>query len=210
MFDFLDTTPVNLFSTPAVDTSNWQRCFFDLEGSLNARDGSILQLACIITDWNFKIIDAHSEYFLNVKPINPEEMAVHGITESFVKKNAKGTFIERFDTLPINVKKPTMFISYTTFDVSRINEELKVHNLPPHPFGEEVTHLAHSLESGNNVHFNAFSLGRKKGEKLVEELGMEPINKIFKELRDFGNFKNAGNHDALFDTAMILALCRRF
>lgn len=207
--DFLDITPVNLFSTPAVDTSQWQRCFFDLEGSLKTRGGNILQLAVIMTDWDFNVTGVHNEYFRNDNPISAEESAIHGITAEFLKRRTIGTFIQRLDELPIIVDKPTMFVSYTTFDVRRINEEAEMFGLPPLDFGKEVESLAHNLKDKRNCHFNAFRIGKKKGEKVAEELGIDVFKDIYAELGAFGNFPMKSNHDALYDTVMILALCRR-
>jgi len=207
MFDFLDVTHVDL-SSQALDTSGNQRIFFDLEGSLTTK-GDILQLAAITTDWDFNITDVFNMYFKNNKPIDEKEFSVHKISEEFLKTNAQGHFTEMLSETPLYPSKPTMFISYTTFDVSRIQKELEEYNLPLIQFGEEKADLAFIPKEGINCHFNAFRLGKKKGVLLAQELGEEVFNSIFKELEAFGEFTSKGNHDALFDTVMLLALCRR-
>lgn len=207
--DFLDITPVNLFNTNAVDKSQWQRCFFDLEGSLVAKGGNILQLGLIMTDWDFNIIGVHNEYFRNDNPISEEEAKIHGITEELIKRKAFGTFIQRLDELPLNVDKPTMFISYTTFDIRRVREEMKLFGVDLVDFGDEVESLAYNLANNTNCHYNAFRLGKKKADKVAEELGIDVFKDIYAELAEFGNFPIMGNHDALYDSVLILALCRR-
>lgn len=206
MFDFLDVVHVDL-NNSVTNTENKRRVFFDLEGSLTT-EGDILQLAMIETDWSFNIANVFNMYFKNRKPILDEEINVHGITEEFLKDNAKAHFTEMLDAMPFKSSKDTMFISYTTFDVRRVNDELRSYNLPLIDFGSKVSDLASTPLDGTNSHFDAFNLGKKKGDLLAKELGEEVFNQVFKELEQFGNFTNKGNHDALFDTVMILALCR--
>lgn len=208
MFDFLDVTEVTLDTTP-MDTSKWQRMFFDLEGSLDTK-GDILQVAAITTDWDFNITDVFNMYFKNHKEIGSKEFNVHGISEEFLEKYAKGHFTEMLEYTPFYPKKPTMFISYTTFDVGRINAELKEYGKPLVDFGEEKPDLAYNLTDGKNCHFNAFRYGKKKGVQLSSEIGEEVFQGIFREISEFGEFHSRGNHDALYDSVMILALCRRF
>lgn len=208
MFDFLEVTNVEL-SNIAVDTSNWQRCFFDLEGSLTTK-GDIIQVAAITTDWDFNITGVFNMYFKNKKPIDPKEFKVHGISEEFLAKHAQGHFTEMLEYTPFYPSKPTMFISYTTFDIRRIQEELALYGIDPIAFGDEKPDLAYNLSQGMNCHFNAYRYGKKKGVLLAAELGHLVLDDIYKELAPFGDFTSKGNHDALYDSVMILALCRRF
>lgn len=206
MFNFLEVTQVDLTDT-VLDTSNQQRIFFDLEGSLTTR-GDILQIAAITTDWEFNITDVFNMYFKNRKPILAEEFKVHGISEDFLHVNARGHFTDMISQLPFYPDKPTMFISYTTFDITRIQDELLHYNLPLAPFGTEKTDLASVPEPKTNCYYNAFKLGKKKGDLISKELGEDVFKQIYKELSRFGSYPMKGNHDALYDTVMILALCR--
>lgn len=207
MFDFLEVTQVDLTET-VVDTSNRQRIFLDLEGSLTTK-GDIIQLATITTDWDFNVTGVSNMYFKNHKPILEEEFRVHKISEEFLATNARGHFTEMLPYLPLFPDKPTMFISYTTFDIGRIQDELRTHNLPLVKFGAEVSDLATEPDPINNCHFNAFKLGKKKGDLVSKELGDGVFEGIYRELNKFGHYPMKANHDALYDTVMILALCRR-
>lgn len=209
MFDFLDVTDIEL-TTSTPDTSQWQRCFFDLEGSLTTLAGDILQVAAITTDWDFNIIGVFNMYFKNHKPIGAKEFSIHGISQEFIDKCGEDHFTEMLGVTPFFPNKPTMFISYTTFDVRRINDELREYNKPLVDFGEEKPHLTTSLHNGKNCHFDAFSISRQRGSSLSRELGDEAFETIYKELEQFGSFTSKGNHDALYDSVMLLALCRRF
>lgn len=208
MFDFLEVTNVNLEDS-VVDTSKWQRCFFDLEGTLKASIGDILQVAAIITDWEFNVIGVYNMYYKNRKPIGEKEFNVHGISQEFIDKNATSHFTESLSGTPFYPDKPTMYISYTTFDVRRINEELEVNGIDSIDFGEEKPTLTTSLHKGQNCHFDAYSLGKKRGSMVAKELGEEVFESIFKELEYYGDFESKGSHDALYDSVMLLALCRR-
>lgn len=209
MFDFLDVTDIEL-TTSTPDTSKWQRCFFDLEGSLTSLAGDILQVAAITTDWDFNIINVFNMYFKNHKPIGEKELSIHGISQEFIDHYAEGHFTEMISATPLNPSKPTMFVSYTTFDVRRINEELSAYGKPTIDFGEEKPHLTTSMHKGTNCHFDAFSIGKKRGSVLSRELGDGVFENIYKELEEYGSFTSKGNHDALYDSVMLLALCRRF
>ncbi|MFF2798127.1 exonuclease domain-containing protein [Lysinibacillus xylanilyticus] len=206
MFEFLEVTPVEL-EEPKVDTSNWQRIFFDLEGSLDTR-GDIIQVAAITTDWDFNITNVFNMYFKNSKPILEEELRVHGITEEYLKQYATGHFTEQLEVTPFYPDKPTMFISYTTFDIKRINAELSSYGITPINFGQEKTSLISNMYEGVNCYLDAFQYGKKKGVVISKELGDEIFDGIYKELSEFGDFARKSNHDALYDSVMILALCR--
>lgn len=207
MFDFFQVEEIEL-GVPKVDTSSWRRCFFDLEGSLTT-EGDIIQLAMIFTDWDLKVTGVYNSYFRNTRPITPKELSVHGITEEFLKENTSSTFIEALESIPLYSAKSTMFVSYTTFDVKRINQELIHHNLQPVDFGPHVVDLVADLSDGSNCHFNAYAYGKKKGSVLIKELDEESIQGIYDEMSQFGHFEKLSNHDALFDSVMILSLCRR-
>lgn len=207
MFDFFQVEEIEL-GVPKVDTSSWRRCFFDLEGSLTT-EGDIIQLAMIFTDWDLKITGVYNSYFKNTKPITPKELSVHGITEKFLEEHATYTFIESLDSIPLYSLKSTMFISYTTFDVKRIKDELAFHNLETVNFGPHVVDLVADLSDGSNCHFNAYAYGKKKGSVLIKELDPNSIDSIYEEMSQFGQFEKLTNHDALFDSVMILSLCRR-
>lgn len=208
MFDFLEVVDVDL-SSSTPDTSNWQRVFFDLEGSLTTR-GDILQMAAITTDWDYNITDVFNMYFKNKKPIDSKEFNIHQISEDFLSKYGKGHFTEMLHELPFFSDKPTMFISYTTFDVRRVQDEMRAYNLPLIDFGEEKSDLLTNMSNGKNCHLDAFRYGKKKGVVVSSQLGEQVFADIYKELREFGHFSMKTNHDALYDTVMILALCRRF
>lgn len=209
MFDFLDVTPVEL-TNDSPDTSKWQRCFFDLEGSLTSLAGDILQVAAITTDWDFNITSVFNMYFKNHKPIGEKEFSIHGISQEYIDEHAEKHFTEMLDVTPLYPSKPTMFISYTTFDVRRINEELTAYGIAPINFGEEKHDLATNLSGGINCHLDAYRYGRKRGSMVSKELGDEVFADIYKELEQFGSFTSKGSHDALYDSVMLLAICRRF
>lgn len=208
MFDFKDSIEIDLTVDKIEEAPLLaQRCFFDLEGALTIA-GDIVQLGAIITDWDFNILKVVNLYFRNNKPISAKEFSIHKLDSEFLWANSTGHFCECLDQMPFNTDVSTMFISYTLFDVKRVNEELAAYGLPLAPFGETVSSLASLPAEGKNCHFDLFKHGRKKGDLLAKEIGDERINKIFEELKVFGDFKNKGNHDALFDCVMLLALCR--
>lgn len=208
MFEFKDSVTIDLEEEKHEEAVRANRCFFDLEGSLSASSGDIVQFGGIVTDWDFNILDAYNVYFRNYKPISAKEFSIHKLDKEFLWNNSSGHFCESLDLIPIYPEIPTMFISYTTFDVRRVNEELVSYGLDPAPFGEEASSMSNIPPVGENSHFDLFKHGRKKGELLAKEIGEESINSIFKELQAFGKFENKGNHDALFDCVMLLALSR--
>jgi hypothetical protein len=208
MFNFEDTLELDLTVDKVEEAPLLaQRCFFDLEGALTTA-GDIVQLGAIITDWDFNILKVINLYFRNNKKIGAKELSIHQLDSEFLWANSTGHFCECLDEMPFNTDTPTMFISYTLFDVKRVNEELAAYGLPLAPFGDQVSSLASLPAENENCHFDLFKHGRKRGELLAKELGEEKINKIFEEIKAFGDFENKGNHDALFDCVMLLALCR--
>ena len=209
MFDFLEVTEVDL-ETDVKRQDNRQRVFFDLEGTLSAKEGDILQLAAITTDWDFNITGVYTDYYTNVKPIGEAEFRVHQISQEFINNNAIKHFTQAVDETPLRTNKPTMFISYTTFDIRRIQEELTAYGIEPIDFGEEKSDLATSLSDGSNCYLDAFKFGKKKGVVVAKELTSQAFDDIYEELETFGSFEQKSNHDALYDTVMILALCRRY
>lgn len=208
MFDFLDVEEVEL-EPVGENQKNWKRCFFDLEGSLTT-EGDIIQLAMIFTNWDFKITGVFNSYFLNKSPITPKELSIHKISEEFLKDNAKAHFTEMLDEIPLYSSKSTMFISYTKFDAKRINEELAQHGKPLMDFGPQVVDLVADLSDGSNCLFDAYAYGKQRGSVLTKNLDPRDFDSIYEEMSKFGNFDRLSNHDALFDSVMILALCRGY
>lgn len=209
MFSFIEEEEVEL-DTKSEKPKNYFRCFFDLECTLKAEDGDIVQLAVIVTDWEFNIVDVYTEIYKTHVPLREQEIRVHKIDETMVKQNATRHFTEALDYTPLRkYKDSTVFISYTLFDVHRVNSECEKYGTLPVDFGKEVSTLAADLSDGKVCHYNAYRDGKKKGELVAKELGEQAFKDIYKEMEKFGTFQIRGSHDALYDSVMMLALCRR-
>src|SRR5215510_7842045 len=86
------------FSKP--DTMHLRRVFFDIEGSLGYY-GDVVQLAYLVTDWEFNIIEKYDKYFRNFTPITDEEFQVHKLSEKFLWDNSTDHFSTELLTLEV-------------------------------------------------------------------------------------------------------------
>lgn len=187
-----------------IGDKNAQRVFFDLEGSLLYK-GDIIQIACITTDWDFHILNVQHEFFRNSYPIQPDEYAIHGISEEFLWENAEFYFSSEITKFPFYPKVPTMYITYSDFDVRKITEEVLKYNLPYVDFGVSVSSLTFVPEKTN--HFDAFILGGKKLTKAITPTIHANIEKTFKENK-ITTVKGLNAHCAVYDTVALLELCK--
>ena len=63
--------------------------FIDTEtGGLEPTESEVLQLAWILTDKNFVILEKDSTFLSMTMPANPKALAINGLTEQFLKENA--------------------------------------------------------------------------------------------------------------------------
>lgn len=190
-----------------LTTSHYRRCFIDLEGSLKASEGCILQLACVITDWDMNIIGAFMEYFKTDMPISDKEKSIHKITEHFLHENAERMFHEIGDSSPLSADN-TMFISFSDFDVLRINEECDKRSIPRFPFGTEAVSINSPLTNGNN-YFNAYNLLKGRLAQHTATLTQSDLDNLYDEVVRYVPVKNFRPHDALFDVLVTIDLCRK-
>ena len=94
------------------DTSHLHRLFFDIEGSLTYA-GDVVQLAYLLTDWNFTVLDTYSKYFRNFVPVTEDEFKVHGLSAEFLWANADHHFSLELPNLDVFRRKNLMHITYT-------------------------------------------------------------------------------------------------
>ena len=202
-----EVVEVSTLFTRKDESHKYRRCFFDLEGSLTAAEGCILQLATVITDWDFNIVDADVRYFKTDMEISLEEQKVHGITLSTLEKYAEQMFHEFVEGSHLS-RDEMMFISFTTFDVNRINEELRKRNVSGVVnFGVETPSLS-KQPSPNNVHFNAYNLAPGKLAAYINRMPKGAMHELLTEVQKFTSTPNFSAHDALYDTLALYHLCK--
>lgn len=186
-------------------STNCQRVFFDIEGGLSFKS-DIIQIACITTDWDFNVTNVQASYFRNTTPITEGEFNAHGLTEEFLWENATNYFGTEITKFPFYPDIPTMFISYTSFDIRKISEQVIKANLPPVDFGVFVSAL--TLKPKTNNYYDGFILGGTKLTKTVTAERQIMINELVNEVKHFYSEVKLQAHDALYDTIMLLALCK--
>lgn len=202
-----DVIEVSSVFSKQEDTSSLRRCFFDLEGSLNSEEGCILQLATVITDWDFNITDADVRYFKTDMEIKPEEQKVHKITNEILDEHATQMFHEFVEGSHLT-QDNTMFISFTTFDVRRINEELKKRGVEGVVnFGTEASSLRKTPSKENN-HLNGYLLAPGKLTQYVNRMPTGDMEALLTEVSKFTTTPNFSAHDALYDTLALYHLCK--
>ena len=179
------------------------RLLFDLEGGLSLAS-DILQLAWIETNWEFDILSYGNEFFRNTSPIEQKETSIHGLSQELLWERTDKYFQSEIPNLPLFFRDvPTQYITYTRFDIERVKlQALKVGMTLD--FGEEVTSLRKKPKTANS--FDAFL---KSGKKLTDNLtdfDKSEVEKILVQLRE----KNVGAHDALYDSAALLVVTKRW
>lgn len=187
---------------------NFRYVFTDLEGSLNAKEGDILQLAVIVTDKELNITNVYNEIYLNHKSIDPEEENIHKISQHVVDTFATRYFEDAFRDTALARTTDTTIISYTLFDIRRINEALSLQGKEVVDWGDQVAHLSERRIGRPTTHFDAFNISRSKlfvaMRSVDEALQKHTLNEVSQYMIGEGR----GQHDALFDTANLLSLCR--
>ena len=195
MFEIEELTLSTLFTS--ADTSHLKRVFFDIEGSLSYH-GDIIQLAYIITDWEFNIISEYNKYFRNFTQITEEEFNVHKICEEFLWANAGHHFSVELPNLNVFRQKNTMYITYTEFDIKKLNEQCRINEIDEFKFYPKANSLKTVPLDVN--YFDAFSLGGKRLHQVVsKDQFSEAITTTKKQL-----------HDAFFDVYLTYILCRDY
>jgi hypothetical protein len=178
-------------------TEHLYRLFFDIEGSLTYT-GDVIQLAYLLTDWDFKIITSYSKYFRNHVPITEEEQAVHGLSARFLWENADHHFSLELPNLDIFRRENLMHVSYTDFDIRKFNEQCVKSGIDEIDFGVKANSLKTVPKKVNC--FDAFSI---KGRALQQSASQA-------QKAEAGEFTKGGAHDALYDTYLMYVLCRDY
>lgn len=184
-----------IFETP--NTSHLYRLFFDIEGSLGF-NGDVIQLAYILTDWDFSIVSSYCKYFRNFTPITTEEFEVHKLSEEFLWTNADHHFSLELPNLDMFRRKNMMYISYSDFDMRKLNEQCSQCNIPIMEFGTRANSLKTLPKTVNN--FDAFSI---KGRSLRQSTTKE-------QKAEVAGITHGHAHDALYDTYLMYVLCRDY
>jgi hypothetical protein len=179
------------------DTSDLQRIFFDIEGSLTVT-GDVIQLAYIVTDWDFNIIQSYRKYFRNHVPITNEEYEVHKLSEAFLWENATCHFSVELPNLDVFRRQYSMYIAFTDFDLRKLVEQCTKHSLPPMDFGPRAVSLKTIPRTRNN--FDAYSI---KGRSLAQSATKEQKNEV-------AAVTQGRAHDAMYDTYLTYVLCRDY
>jgi len=179
------------------------RLLFDLEGGL-ALSSDILQLAWIETDWDFNILSHGNEFFRNTIPIEQKETSIHGLSQDMLWKKTEKYFQSEIPNLPLFFRDvPTQHITYTRFDIEKIKlQALKVGIALD--FGKEVTSLRRKPSP-----FNSFDAFLKAGTKLTNNLNDQDRAEVAGVLASLGE-ENIGAHDALYDSAALLVVTKRW
>ena len=178
-----------------------KRLFFDIESGLSYST-DILQLAYILTDWNFNIQEVYSEYFRNINTIEEDSIKIHGLTQEFLWKNASTYFITRLPELPFYSDVALQFITYSLYDISKIKNVIHKHKLNDIDFGIATSSLMQVPVDRN--YFDAFILGNRS---LVNSSSEEVKLKAKVMCTNYFG-EDRKEHDALYDTALMFYLCR--
>jgi DNA polymerase III epsilon subunit-like protein len=181
------------------------RVFLDIEGSLGYV-GDILQLAWMVTDWQFNIKSADSRYYRNSQPIEPEAQRVHKLSEEFLWSVSDTYFtLDYFNLEFLFPTVPTMYIIYNHYDIIKMQNEANKSS-----GGLEFGQLASSLSCAPQkvCHWDAIAItGRKLMTSLSEADNKRvAITKAFVENK-FG-IESKGPHDAMYDVIALYELCR--
>ena len=186
-----------------LDTSNLRRIFFDIEGGLTY-DSDILQVGWLETDWEFNILDVGSKYYRNLHKIDKDAYKVHNLSEEFLWSVSDTYFSTDLPHLPFSHDKPTMYITYTLFDIQKVRAEAtKVgYDLT---FGDAVSSLY--VKPTPVSHFDAFMLSGKRLVDSVSVQGFTNVEKMVEELKGKLDVSNLQPHDALYDTLLLYELC---
>ena len=195
IFDVAEMTIPKAYEKP--DTSHLYRLFFDVEGSLTYK-GDLIQLAYILTHWDFTVVETFSKYYRNLTPITDEEFNVHKLSTEFLWKNADHHFSLELPNLDIYRRKNMMFISYTDFDMRKINEQCTQYGVERFDFGPKANSLKTLPKKVNN--FDAYSI---KGRSLQQSATKE-------QKSEAGSMTNGNAHDAFYDTYLMYVLCRDY
>jgi len=195
MFDLEEMEMPNKYEQP--DTSHLYRLFFDIEGSL-AYNGDVIQLAYLLTDWDFNVVNSYCKYFRNFVPITEEEFEVHKLSADFLWENADHHFSLELPNLDIFRRKNIMHITYTEFDLRKFNEQCIQYGIEEVDFGAKANSLKTLPKKVNN--FDAFSI---KGRSLQQSATKEQKTEV-------GAITQGRAHDALYDTYLTYVLCRDY
>jgi hypothetical protein len=206
MFDILDIDiSFDTDSSSVADTSKVRRIFFDIEGGLNY-NSDVIQLAYIMTDWDFRIKEVYDRIYRNVSPITPEETKVHGYTAEYLWKNSDTYFPAELPKLPFFNDMPTMYISYTNFDTAKLQEVAFINGIEGLNFGPAIGSLYSAPKISN--WFNAFlySKGRSLSSRISNSTRLI-IDGIIEDISKYTSIKGLKAHNALYDTIATMALC---
>lgn len=206
MFNFMEEEEIPL--SPLLTGESFRYVFIDLECTLLKKDGDILQFAAIVTDEHMNVLEVYNRLYKTRVPIRESEEKIHGISQELIDEYAECYFTEDYLNLPIIRDKDTMIVSYTKFDLKRINEELRAENIEAMDFGIEEFNLNTKRFGQKTSHYDAFNIKKKKLNYAITTINQSLVNKTMSEVKNYMIGQGREAHDALYDTANLLSLCR--
>ena len=196
MFGVKETPLPTAYEKP--DTSRLYRLFFDIEGSLTYT-GDVIQLAYLLTDWDFNIIKSYCKYYRNFVPITEDEFKVHGLTAEFLWANAGHHFSLELPSLDIFHGKNMMHVTYSSFDLQKMNWERSKQGMADIDFGVKANSLKTLPKKVNNFDALEMTKGRALQQSTTKEQKQEVVD-----------ITRGHAHDALYDTYLLYVLCRDY
>jgi len=187
------------------EESDMQRIFMDIEGGLSYT-GDIIQLGWVTTDWNFNIIGAGSKYYRNMSPIEPKAFEVHQLSEEYLWSISDTHFISDYFNLSILYPTvPTMYITYTAFDLTKLkNEVAKVNDkLNFGTYSNSLVAIPNPIS-----YWDAFTITGRRLQQSLSDFDRMRIGDTQKIIKDKFGLKGVKPHDALYDSIATYELCR--
>lgn len=181
------------------------RVFLDIEGT-GTQNSQIAQLAYIITDENYNVLEAKS-YFFKVDDMNPFAQRLHGLSLEYLRRASNGdTFADRFKEIQHDLDGELLICHNTRSDFDLLALEYARLGETYTPVDNFCT-MAH-FKPICEIHDRSGRIKPPSLRELIEyhQLSDEEIaecaTKLFKCL-------HVKPHDSRFDAAAIFLICRQ-